>query len=278
MLRFTASGVVPTPTTLQVRVGAQRGRALAGWRQAPSRDLSGDEVDAAVAYYTLGQRGPRATPVDTLILSGVAEVAARLPVARWRTQGVRRIVVHASDGYAPAWADDVVRVAGDVADLSMGDAGTWVVPLDAAVEGAVAEVLTAVCARPGTSRWMLSWPLDRAIDRASLQAVAALLDRFSAPLDAAGARWEVRGLPPCWLGAHARHRAPARNRFYVDADHPPEGGVMVFPDRIWWRKVDACRFCVEDLACDGVAHPAFEAEDAPPMRPMAASPRTGSGG
>ncbi|MFM2162714.1 MAG: hypothetical protein RLZZ383_2226, partial [Pseudomonadota bacterium] len=242
------------------------------------RDLTPAEVDAAVAHYTLGQRGPRATPVDAVLLSGVGALAETLPVASWRAQGIRRVVVHATDGHAPAWADEIVRFASHPDDLAHHDAHTWVVPLDDAGGAGVSEVLAAICADPRGRRWMLSWPLDRPIDRSALEAVVALLDRFAASLDASGARWEVRGLPPCWLGAYARHRAPARNRFYVDADHPPTTGAMVFPDRVWWRKVDACRFCAADLACDGATNASFEAEDAPPLRPLPPALHGGSEG
>ena len=97
MIRWTAAGAVPTPTTVQVRVQrSYPGRIRAG-APVPTRSMSREELLENLAFFTEGLTGPRTKPCTGLVLSGVG-VATRSDIPEAietaRSKGVTWVVLH----------------------------------------------------------------------------------------------------------------------------------------------------------------------------------------
>jgi hypothetical protein len=278
MLRFTAAGVVAAPRAVQLRVGGDLGHGLGAGAPTPSRGLTVEEVGRALTHFTLGQRGPRGTPCETAVLSGVPAgglSGLEEAVRGARAQGLRHVVAHATvdrAGPRPPWVDEVVRFVRSPGDV--GAAETVVVPLD---DGALAERAEAVRAALAVAprRLVLTWPFPSADARgAAAGDVVAMLDGgLGAALEASGVRWELKGLPACLAGRWRARRARTRNRWYVDADHGPHAArpaLLFFPDVARYAKVDACRFCALDGVCDGAPSAWLADLDRPALAPLSA--------
>ncbi|MCB9681491.1 MAG: hypothetical protein H6733_08480 [Alphaproteobacteria bacterium] len=278
MLTFTSSGIVPVPTTLQIRLGPLAdGRVRAG-APVPARALTDAEVADNVHAFTERRRGPRTAPCTALVLSGWS--AARLTtlpglVAQARRWGVTHLTLHApvgSDGGTVEVDAAVVPVrrVEDVPALACwrGVAHTTaVVPLEPDVVrrlDRVASTLAAAC----PDRVVFTWPFPPAGRPAPVHEVVTALDAVAAAWQEGGPSWQVKGLPPCLLGAHAGRAGRSRNRWYVDADHQGANALLFFPDVVRFRKVDGCRFCAMDGACDGVAAAWLDQGRTPPLQPL----------
>jgi hypothetical protein len=81
--------------------------------------------------------------------------------------------------------------------------------------------------------------------------VMAVLRAVIPPLEAAGVRVAIRGLPSCLLGDLVRLGGRTGNRWYVDADHQLDRALLFFPDVVAFHKGDECRFCTLNEKCDG---------------------------
>lgn len=267
MLRFTSAGVVAAPKTVQIRVGASLRQGVAAGAPAPSADLSPDEVLEQVSWFTRGQRGPRGTPCDALVLSSVPPaltVALGPVVAAARDLGIVRVVAHSAAGDAPIPGVDerVVRFAGDGV-APVGGPWTAVVVLEPGAERAVAALPQA---RP--SRVVFSWPFPADAEPLPAASVVTLLDAFAGSSLGAAVPWTIKGLPACLLGPHAGRQARTRNRWYVDADHRGPAALLFSPDVLRFSKADSCRFCTFDGICDGVASGWFDRGVSALLRPM----------
>lgn len=285
VLRFTAAGLVPTPTTVQVRVTRALPGRLAAGAPTPSRDLTDDEVSACLAYFLVDLRGPRTTPCRAVVLSGerLAErhgLAPLLDRAR-RRQGLQRVTLHLGRGQRPALRrsplrrhiDDVVVFLHDEGDLpdiaALSRSGlrlTVVLRLHEAVLARL-PALTASLAALGPGRVVFTWPLAGEPPPHAAR-VAATLPGPVATLDAAGVTVDIKGLPPCTLGDLGARTARTRNRWYVDADHRGPDALLFFPDVFRFSKVDTCRFCAADSRCDGAPARWLASGRAGPLRPL----------
>lgn len=275
MLKFTAAGIVAAPRAVQVRVGSAAAGALGAGAPTPSRDMRPDEVEAAISWFTIGQRGPRAHRCDEVVLSAVVEpVAVALPalVATARGWGVRRFVLHLTAPVAAnAEVDEVVVVARQPADLAR--LAGWsarrvvVLPLEARAmeDGRLDEAAaSAIAARPDGI--VLSWPFPPGPTPAPPEAVVGWIDRHQAALG--GLAWSVKGIPGCLVGRHAARRSRTRNRWYVDADRQGAAATLVVPGLIRFARPDLCRFCALDAVCDGVPAAWLDRGLAPGVHPI----------
>ncbi len=270
-LSFTARGVVAAPDTLQVRVRSKLQGPVRSGHPEPSRAMTPEEVLAALEQFTVRRVGPRARPVQRWVLSGLdpgdlGHVAAWVEVARgW---GIERVTLHLPWGSRPVetGADAVVlpiRRADDATAVpGWGCEVTALVRLDP-----LTDVLAAVsaAARAGAHRLIAAWPFPPDAAIAPVVEAPAWLDAVA--VAAASTPWSVQGLPPCLLGRHGARTHRARNRYYVDADHPPARAHLFFPDVTAWHKGESCRFCMHDAACDGLPA-SWIGPDAPVLRPM----------
>ena len=294
MLRWTPSGAVSAPTTVQIRVQRRYpGRVRAG-APAPTRSLSTDELRANIDHFTVGLRGPRTAPCTGLVLSG-AGVASRadLPalLARARDQGVEHVVLHLGEGdLAPAELDALrgrvdVLVVPIQPDRDLAHAHATVqaarargirvasntllrAPALPHLGDAISHVISL---RPDSVTLTHPFPSGAVpTPPAPLSDVLAALDVALPRLDAAGVPVRIKGLPACHLGLHAGRLGRTANRWYVDAEHQRGGALLFFPDVIAFHKDDTCRFCVADARCDGSFAAWLARPGAPPLRPVEA--------
>lgn len=253
MLHITEAGVVAAPTVLQVRLEPDGDAPVrVGWPR-PSRSVDVDTLLRHVAAFTVERRGPRTVACETLVLSGVpttrvAEIAGVLPAIR--AMGILRVVLHDESG-PRGWSglDAVVRrVAGpedvDALRAWTGVHRTAVIRLDRGAPRA----LDALGRDGPADRLVLTWPWHGPDEALRPEAVPALLDGL-----AVGAvPVEVKGVPACLLGAHARRSRRTGNRFHVDGDVAVGSARLFKPDRVRFGRPDVCRACAALGRCDGV--------------------------
>lgn len=292
MLAWTGAGAVERPRTLQMRLQrSYPGRVRAG-APVPTRSMPTEEVEANLRYFT--EPGPRAAPVEALVLSGVGVASRpdlRAVVDLARARGVRRITLHTGvedlDAFSPAGlpVDLVVLplqpgeagaslTAGARALLACRDAGipvasnTVLSPPALELLPAAARVAVAGAVRGHT--FTFPFPVDGAQAAAVPSAARAL--RALAPvvpaLEAAGVGVALKGLPVCYLGGLGRLARRSANRWYVDADHQKDKALLFFPDVVAFHKDAACRFCAADGACDGFFATYLRRPHFPPLTPL----------
>ena len=289
MLRFTGAGVVPTPTTVQIRVTAALPGRLTAGAPVPERSLSDDEVRANLHHFVVALRGPRTTPCTGLVLSGV-RLAERHDLADAvrdaRRDGLRRVTLHLGPGQRDALRTSplgalvdnvaiVVRGPADLADVAAlqrdGLAVTSVVPLDASTLtrlDTTVSGLVAVRAR----RVVLTWPLFDPPPPHAARVAARLPDAVRAlsavvPTEAI----VIKGLPLCALGPLAAHGSRTSNRWYVDAAHQQGEALLFFPDVLRMAKHDVCRTCIVEARCDGAPARWLDQRLAGRLRPVTRS-------
>jgi hypothetical protein len=233
----------------------------------PSRDLDIGEVRDNLRFFLKTSRNPRSVPCETVVLSGLRiDLCDGLTAVLEEAEGwgMRRSVAHL---HAPKphllaalrRVDTVVLSVWAETDLSaMGGATQrsantrMVVPLVGPVHTVATRIAAVVAARPDGV--VLSWPLA-ASEPIDVSEVGQHLDGWTAPLDAAGIPWGLKGLPACVVPAcRTRPKVVWRsnNRWYVDADHQREAALLFRPDVVRYTKPDSCRRCRLTPRCDGV--------------------------
>lgn len=275
MLAWTGAGAVERPRTLQMRLQrSYPGRVRAG-APVPTRNMPTAEVEANLRHFT--DAGPRALPIDALVLSGVG-VASRPDlgelVALARSRGVRRVTLHAGvedlDAFRPAGlpVDLVVLplqpgeagaslTAGARALFACRDAGIPVasntVLASTALELLPAAVRVAVAGSVRGHTFTFPFPVDGGQSATAPPAARAVraLEPLVPVLEAAAVGVAIKGLPACYLGPLGGRVRRSANRWYVDADHQKERALLFFPDVVRFHKDAACRFCAADGRCDG---------------------------
>lgn len=293
MLTWTEAGAVERPTRLQIRVQrAYPGRVRAG-APVPTRSMTDAEIEANLEFFTRGMSGPRTAPSTHLVLSGVG-VAARASTPglldRARSLGMEHIVLHVGSEDLSAFAASRFRGRVDVVVVPV-QAGT-----DTLAQGThvieqcraqgidvVANTLLSAAALPSllsTSRALVRacptsvtfthpFPTgDQAAVVAAPAAVRAALREAVPEMERAGIRVAIRGLPACYLPGLEHLAGRSANRWYVDADHQGDEAILFFPGVARFHKVDACRFCRLDGACDGFFAAYLREPGFPPLEPV----------
>jgi len=296
VLRFTASGAVSSPTTLQIRVTRRfEGRVHAG-APHPAGTLTAEEVRENVLHFTQDV-GPRRSPCDALVLSGVSlstQAGLADALADRRALGIARVSVHLGRGDRAVFARSAlgaltdavaVTVAGvqDVADVARLSAdGLWVTAVVVLDAKGMAHAATWVRALAATSvsRVVLPWPLSGPTPPPA-SAVAQVARGLLACLDGAGVVAGIKGLPACKAMVPAARVWRSANRWYVDSEHQRGEALLFFPDVVAFAKGEGCRFCPLDGRCDGAPRIWVDAgvvgELSPPDPPPPGATGTASG-
>lgn len=260
----------------------------------PTRSMPTEDVERNLRFFTGG--GPRVTPIDALVLSGVG-AASRPDLSRLcdtaRALGVRRITLHAgvedldalrvealpvdlvvlplqpAEAYATLAAG--ARVLEACRDRGLA-AATNTVLTPAALPLLAAAARAATVGRVQSHGFTFPFPVDgQAEDVPPAPRAVAALRPVVAALEATGARVWIKGLPACYLGDLARLVHRSANRWYVDADHQEGKALMFFPDVVTFYKEEACRFCALDGRCDGFFATFLRRPGFPPLAPIEAA-------
>jgi hypothetical protein len=294
MLRWTASGAVPSPTTVQIRVQrSYPGRIRAG-APLPTRSMSAEEVADNIRHFTAGMRGPRTQPCEGLVLSGVgvarrADTPAAIELAR--SEGIEWIVLHVGvedlDGLdverfnqlidtlvVPVQPDGGTLTSAARAIASAREHGLKVAA-NTSLTANVLQALPAIArvlagAAPSSMTFTYPFPINgsEAADVPPPARTLAALRPALDILDSAGVKTFIKGLPACHLGPDAPRLGRTGNRWYVDADHQRDQALMFFPDVASFYKDEACRFCSADDTCDGFFATYLRRPGFPPLRPI----------
>jgi len=274
MLRWTPSGAVSTPATVQIRVEDQYPDRLSAGAPQPTRSLHPDELRQNILYFTQKLNTPRTRPCTSLVLSGHG-VATRpdvpAAIALGREHGLQWVVLHAgTDELARVsvpWMQGLVDqlvlpVRGDAPLgrlLSLVEACrahrvgvVFAVELNRDTVPTLPEMATRLAAATPASV-AFTWPFPRAGGPAER---APTPGSWEVPLSSAiealrGTRLVIRGLPTCHVSGHADRFRRTSNRWYVDASHQQQEAMLFLPDVVQFTKSDACRFCSMDDRCDG---------------------------
>ncbi|HCH64860.1 MAG TPA: hypothetical protein DFR83_18790 [Deltaproteobacteria bacterium] len=290
MLRWTPSGAVTLPDTVQIRVEVSYPDRLPAGAPSPTRRLEPNELIDNIVYFTKGLDTPRTRPCVSMVLSGHG-VATRsdIPTAlrQARALGVRWTVLHAGhselDRIDVSWMDGLVdRLVLPVHRAAPLDryehlvaacraraiSVVFAVDLRASLLPDLPEVAGALDAlKPAAIVFTWPFPMDGLpAERASED--AHWREQVERGLQAVqNAPALVRGLPICYLPQHPSLFRRTSNRWYVDAAHQKQHALLFLPDVVQFDKADACRFCTMDHLCDGFFQP-YLAQGHRPLQPV----------
>ena len=272
MLRWTPSGAVSEPATVQVRMAPRFPGSVRAGAPSPGRALSIIEVNQNILWFVRDRVGPRIPAVTSAVLSAVVEPQmVAEAVSGWRRAGLQRLVWHLGESEADTvllpLVDEVVCVvrsagAAHASALTATD-GRWcaVVPLGRDVCDQLPEIVQSLIAM-GPARVVLQWPFPGAeVLAPPAQQIAPVVREAVLALEQAAVDVGVKGLPPCALsptslvGPWAGRVSRTGNRWYVDAEHQLDEALLFFPDITRFAKPDSCRFCAVGHCCDGVPQP-----------------------
>lgn len=287
MLQWTSAGAVSAPRTVQIRVQRNHPDRIQAGAPEPNRSLSPTELLANLRYFSEGMSGPRSTPCNRLVLSGIA-VSRRpdLPdaLSTARSLGFESIILHLS----------TVDLSANPHVHNVVDHLVVPIPIDHHDRENL-EPFLSNCTTPWTALFrtqdetntepsqllvdVLQYHPSEVILSASFptepNSPPPNLERMNRWLQACDAAerkrpfsWRVQGLPACYLGPHHLRTRRASNRWYVDAEHQMEAALRFFPDVTQFHKEDGCRFCTADGHCDGFFAQWAGRPEFPPMEPL----------
>jgi hypothetical protein len=294
MIRWTASGAVPTPTIVQIRVQrSYPGRIRAG-APVPTRSMSAAEIIENIRFFTAGLRGPRTNPCKGLILSGVG-VATRTDTPEAiriaRSEGIEWVVLHvggedlstldirAFDGLIDTLVVPVQPESGSLTEASRAIASARDVGIEVAANTALtANALPALVrtsrtiakSKPTSITFTYPFPINgnEATTAPTPARVLSALRPALHVIDSAGVTARIKGLAACHLDEQAHRLAKTENRYYIDADHQLAQSLLFFPDVVRFFKDEPCRFCSLNGACDGSFSTYLRRPGFPPLKPI----------
>ena len=290
MLRWTPSGAVSTPATVQIRVEVSFPDRLQAGAPLPPRRLEPEELRDNIHYFTRVLDGPRTRPCTSLVLSGHG-VATRtdLPdaVRVGRESGLGWVVLHAGAAeidhidvgwmggaidrlVLPVHSADTVPELVSLVDACRAVGVTVVLAVD--LRRSILPHLEDVARRLGAAQpaaVVFTWPFPGAVEPAPrAPAPGSWKPALEAPLDALPhTPTLIRGLPLCHVPGRLQQFRRTTNRWYVDAAHQRADALLFLPDVVQFAKSDACRFCAQDGVCDGFFQPYLDAGH-PPLKPV----------
>ena len=244
------------PSTVQIRATATPQGKLAAGAPRVGRDLSLEEIRVNARWFAVDRVGPRADPVQRIVLSGISEVEGwegLLP--EFRAWGITTITVHAPPVGGLRGVDRWVTLVREPGAVVAG--AHAVVPLEPAVIPMVPQIARACVGLAQSVAFTLPFPPDPcAWEGPPLEELVRGLVGPIGELRAAGVPVGIKGIPPCLLGSVERGAElcwRTSNRWYVDADHQRDRALLFLPDVVRFAKTDDCRRCNLVTRCDGLA-------------------------
>ena len=251
MMSWTASGLVRTPSTVQIRCSLDTPKELKAGAPQPSRSLSNQELRENLQYFRFGLDTPRTIPCSSLTLSGLNgddwerfEIIQDFPF--------EYITLHANpeqlhwkelERYQTSFHRLSIPLNAQTHNI---DIPQWAIPKTTIVislEEGLENWLPKTIVKSNREGWnpfifLYPFPLNTQSSPLSPQKAIDLLDRLTqdcrhAPI--------VKGLPYCLAKTTYNLFAKTSNRWYVDAQHQKEKALLFFPDVSCYYKDDQCR-------------------------------------
>ncbi len=271
MIHWTTSGVVSTPTTVQIRLSHNHESSLGVGLQNQSRLITVPEFKANLQYFKHGLDTTRSIPCHSLTLSGLPldidlepyfEVLKQvlfqfttvhltniwqLPTLVPFEETIDRIVVVAGPEHQPQDIPSplqhklycVIPLCGDPLALEQ-----W-------LEQSLPQLIR------NNTPIVFSYPVPLS-DLTPLKPtdIVSLFTWLYPLLTTCKQTVHLKGIPPCLVPSLERLEAirvssKTSNRWYVDAEHQCEKARLFFPEILQFHKDDQCRFCTLNTSCDG---------------------------
>lgn len=257
MLRWTDSGAVTWPQTLQIRISKRYDQRIKANAPEPTRRMSLAEIQDNLQYFRHKLDTPRTKPCSSITLSGLQEESMEsieaLKVvlglfdfsyirAHLDTQSIHlashlefvdhiSITLHDSI-ILPPHADLYAKVQYSIALSSQ----------NLVVLSEMIASLQAIYAFPITLMYPFPLRTDIIHNAPSIQDVQKAVQHIDPNIP-------IVGIPKC-LSLRSLSKKTS-NRWYIDADHQKDQALLFFPDLLRYYKSDECRFCSMATKCNG---------------------------
>ena len=269
MIHWTPSGVVSTPTTVQIRLTKSTSNSLRVGVDEPTRMLSQSEFIENVQYFRIGLNTPRSIPCNSLTLSGLPSDPSPYLDALRKIDRFHFTTLHLTS--SSVW--DILYQYNDLIDrfvlamhpkMDTTQIPNWAISKLYCVVSLSGDPLVL---EQWLEQW-LPWTIQKEVDVVfshpfplgalpplSPSDITKLFKWLDPLLVQMPNRILVKGIPPCLIptlqNPNIQISSKTSNRWYVDAEHQREKALLFFPDVLQFHKDDQCRFCQKDDYCDG---------------------------
>ena len=274
MIHWTSSGVVSTPTTVQIRVTSHTDSTLSVGHAQPTRRLSLEEFRQNLQYFRHGLDTPRSISCTSITISGLpidslaadyfktlADFPFNYATLHLSTATSTPICWSVLEQYEGVFDRFVLSFGPNIPDL---DIPKWVLPKLYCI---VSLSGTPSTFEPWIEHWIqqktaysthvvFSYPVPLGPNHPlPPQSISSIFSRLMPLLKQRTRPTTLKGLPVCLMPTlihkNVTVSSKTSNRWYVDAEHQCSEALLFFPDILHYHKDDQCRFCIHDGHCDG---------------------------
>ena len=264
MITWTASGVVTTPDTIQIRLSKQNPSEIRAGAPTPTRILSPEEFQDNLDYFRFTLDGPRSQACTKLTLSGLQrenaayfEILVQYPHFQWITLHIDPSIINWTE--LAEYQQCYHRLSIPINDLHQAQSiPQWAIDkchiillLEQGLENWIEPIITLANQRSWNPLiFLYPFPLLESQHSTTLSPKQCLdlLEKHCRSLHNPPI---IKGLPHCLLDSSFSVHSKTSNRWYVDASHQREKALLFFPDILSFHKDDQCRFCRFTGSCDG---------------------------
>ena len=261
MISWTASGLVRTPNTVQIRCNSDTPKELKAGAPQPSRALSIQELRDNLEYFRFGLDTPRTIPCTSLTLSGLnGDDWQRLETVQLFP--FQYITLHANpesinwtelEQYKDSFQRLSIPLNCQTHELNIPEWAISKTTIVISLEEGLDTWLPMTIEKSNREGWnpfvfLYPFPLNRQSSPLSPQQAIEILEQLAQNCTKTPI---IKGLPYCLAKTKYNLFAKTSNRWYVDAQHQKEKALLFFPDVSCYYKDDQCRSCRHNEECDG---------------------------
>ena len=257
MLRWTNSGAVDWPQTVQIRIAKRYEQRIKANAPEPSRRMSISEIDENLHYFRHTLNTPRTTPCTSITLSGLQEESEEsILQIKERIEGFEFQYIRA---HIDEQSIQLVPYLEFVNHISLTIHENVLLPLSpksySKIQYSIAlsqqnlpvlkeiiEILRSIHPFPITLMYPFPLRADIIHNAPSIHSVQKAVEKIDPTIP-------IVGIPKCLSLRSASKKTS--NRWYIDADHQKERALLFFPDLLRYYKSDECRFCSMTTDCNG---------------------------
>ena len=261
MITWTPSGLVRTPSTVQIRCMQAGPKEFKAGAPMPLRSLSVQEFRSNLQYFRFELDTPRTIPCTSLTLSGLnGDDWQRYECMQEMSFDYITLHLNPSSinwNELERYQDSFQRISIPInQEHQLLSIPAWAISkttIIISLEKDLSHWLPQTIQKANTEDWnpfvfLYPFPKNTESQPLSPQKAIHLLEQLTLnylkkPI--------IKGLPYCLANATHTLFAKTTNRWYVDAQHQREKALLFFPDIACYYKDDQCRFCQHNEECDG---------------------------